>query len=86
MPPVFNENCTACNKCVEICPGDILREGDVKPKVVYPDECWHCGSCMMDCPFDAVEQPGTSKKKSKQRPLKRYNSQRQGIRLEDSRE
>ena len=54
MPPVFNENCTGCNKCVEICPGDILREGDLKPKVAYPDECWHCGSCMMDCPFEAV--------------------------------
>jgi NAD-dependent dihydropyrimidine dehydrogenase PreA subunit len=54
MPPVFNENCTACNKCVEICPGDILREGDGKPEVAYPDECWHCGSCMMDCPVDAV--------------------------------
>ncbi len=54
MPPVFNENCTACNKCVEICPGDVLREGDVKPDVAYPDECWHCGSCMMDCPVEAV--------------------------------
>ncbi len=54
MPPVFNERCTACLKCVEICPGDVLREGDGKPKVAYPDECWHCGACMMDCPADAV--------------------------------
>ena len=54
MPPVFNEKCIACFKCVEICPGDILREGDGKPKVAYPDECWHCGSCMMDCPAEAV--------------------------------
>ena len=37
-----NENCTGCNKCVEICPGDILREGDGKPEVAYPEECWHC--------------------------------------------
>ena len=54
MPPVFNGKCTACFKCVEICPGDVLREGDGKPKVAYPDECWHCGACMMDCPADAV--------------------------------
>jgi NAD-dependent dihydropyrimidine dehydrogenase PreA subunit len=31
MPPVFNENCIACFKCVGICPGDVLREGDGKP-------------------------------------------------------
>ena len=54
MPPVFNEKCTACFKCVEICPGDILREGPDGPVVAYPDECWHCGACMMDCPAEAV--------------------------------
>ena len=54
MPPVFNEMCIACFKCVEICPGDVLREDDGKPEVAYPDECWHCGACMMDCPADAV--------------------------------
>ncbi len=54
MPPKFNENCTACFKCVEICPGDILREGDEAPVVAYPDECWHCGACMMDCPAEAI--------------------------------
>ena len=54
MPPVFNEKCTACFKCVEICPGDVLMEGNGKPVVAYPDECWHCGACMMDCPSEAV--------------------------------
>jgi len=54
MPPVFNDRCTACFKCVETCPGDILREGDEKPDVAYPEECWHCGACMMDCPATAV--------------------------------
>ncbi len=54
MPPLFNEKCTACFKCVEVCPGDVLRKGDAKPVVAYPDECWHCGACMMDCKFDAL--------------------------------
>ena len=54
MPPIFDEKCIACFKCVEKCPGDILRKGEETPKVVYPDECWHCGSCMMDCPTQAV--------------------------------
>ena len=54
MPPKFNENCISCFKCVEICPGDCLREGPDGPVVVYPDECWHCGACMMDCPSEAI--------------------------------
>ena len=54
MPPKFNENCISCFKCVEICPGDILREGPERPLVAYPDECWHCGACMMDCPAEAI--------------------------------
>ena len=55
MPPIFNKNCIRCYKCVEICPGDILRESSDGPVVAYPDECWHCGACMMDCPVDAIQ-------------------------------
>ena len=54
MPPVFKENCIGCFKCVEVCPGDVLREGERTPVVAYPDECWHCGACMMDCPVEAI--------------------------------
>ncbi|MFH2111862.1 MAG: ferredoxin family protein [Candidatus Bathyarchaeota archaeon] len=54
MPPVFNENCVKCFKCVEVCPGDVLREGQGGPVLSYPDECWHCGACMMDCLVEAV--------------------------------
>ena len=55
MPPVFNDKCVKCFKCVDICPGDILRESENGPIVAYPDECWHCGACMMDCPSGAVK-------------------------------
>ena len=54
MPPVFNEKCIKCFKCIDMCPGDILRESEEGPVVTYPDECWHCGACMMDCPSGAV--------------------------------
>ena len=54
MPPVFNEKSTAFFKCIETYSGDVLREGDGKPVVAYPEECSHCGSCMMDCRFKAV--------------------------------
>lgn len=54
MPPIFNDNCINCFKCVEICPGDVLGENEKGPKVIYPDECWHCGACMMDCKASAI--------------------------------
>ena len=54
MPPTFNDKCISCFNCVEICPGDVLRESETGPEVAYPDECWHCGACMMDCPTSAV--------------------------------
>jgi len=55
MPPVFNEKCARCFKCVDVCPGDVLREGLDGPVVAYPDECWHCGACLMDCPSGAIK-------------------------------
>jgi adenylylsulfate reductase subunit B len=55
MPPKIDiELCTGCNICVDICPMDVLKEGERVPVVAYPDECWHCGACMMDCPKKAV--------------------------------
>ncbi len=55
MPPVIDhQKCIDCGKCIEVCPTDILREGQGRPRAAYPDECWHCGVCMMDCPTDAI--------------------------------
>jgi adenylylsulfate reductase subunit B len=47
--------CTACGKCVEICPEDVLEIKDGKAVAKYPKECWHCGSCVYDCAFGAIE-------------------------------
>ncbi len=55
MPPVFSDQCAKCFKCVDICPGDVLRESPDGPIAAYPEECWHCGACMMDCPTGAVK-------------------------------
>ncbi len=81
MPPTFGKTCINCNKCVEICPGDILREGEDAPQVAFPDECWHCGACMMDCPVNAVKlnlplwmRPVTKHIKSTTHPTSRVAS------------
>ena len=48
------EKCNGCNRCVEYCPEDVLRNEDGKINMKYPDECWRCGVCSIECPQDAV--------------------------------
>jgi NAD-dependent dihydropyrimidine dehydrogenase PreA subunit len=53
---INREVCTGCNRCVEICPMDVLSANPRKgrpPKVSYPEECWFCGSCVDQCPLGA---------------------------------
>jgi NAD-dependent dihydropyrimidine dehydrogenase PreA subunit len=50
------KRCTACGKCADVCPGDVLRV-DAAKKVAYsayPDDCWYCGACAADCPEKAI--------------------------------
>jgi len=53
MPAKVNaEECTACGQCVEICPVDAIKVGDVA--VVNAEECTDCGACVDECPVDAI--------------------------------
>jgi adenylylsulfate reductase subunit B len=50
------KKCTGCEKCADICPGDVLRiDGTRKiAYTAYPDDCWYCGACSADCPEKAI--------------------------------
>ncbi len=54
-PVIFDEKvCDGCNRCVEVCPTDVLfpnPERGKPPIILYPDECWHCDVCVRDCPL-----------------------------------
>jgi NAD-dependent dihydropyrimidine dehydrogenase PreA subunit len=44
--------CVGCNKCVDVCPTDVMMPNPEKkqpPIVVYPEECWYCGACVEEC-------------------------------------
>jgi NAD-dependent dihydropyrimidine dehydrogenase PreA subunit len=53
MPVVVDEeNCTACEMCIEVCPVEAITVNDVA--VINEDECTECGACVEECPNGAI--------------------------------
>lgn len=57
-PASFTESCTRCNKCIELCPEDILVAGGGGfPRVEFSQgECTFCGDCTRHCEADLFDQ------------------------------
>ncbi len=51
-PKVVAEKCTACGKCIEVCPTDTIVIADGKAFVINND-CRNCKLCMRVCPENA---------------------------------
>lgn len=48
--------CVGCGKCLEACPGNLLRIGDHGcAEIRIPEDCWGCASCLKICPAGAIE-------------------------------
>lgn len=55
-----NEKCTACGKCVKICPvGNIVLNNG---KIQFNDKCTACLGCYHRCPQKAIIYKGRNKK------------------------
>lgn len=54
---VVEARCKNNQKCVEICPSDIMHTDPTINKAynVEPDMCWECLSCVKLCPERAIE-------------------------------
>jgi heterodisulfide reductase subunit A2 len=50
------KKCTACGKCIEVCPYNAITKGIKKktPCVVNTAACAGCGTCAAECPYDAI--------------------------------
>jgi len=51
------ELCTACGRCVRVCPFNAITGGDAKQKIkatVIEAMCHGCGTCVPECKFDAI--------------------------------
>lgn len=52
---INKEKCIGCGRCVEACPGNLIRVGqDKKAQMRIPEDCWGCTSCMKECPVSAI--------------------------------
>ncbi len=53
MIEIDEKTCTGCEKCLKVCPVDVLAMEDGVAKLV--GDCISCGACVSACPVDAIE-------------------------------
>jgi NAD-dependent dihydropyrimidine dehydrogenase PreA subunit len=52
---VVRDRCTGCNRCVEVCPTNVLEAGpDTVPVVARVEHCQTCFMCELYCEADAI--------------------------------
>lgn len=48
--------CIGCQKCVNICPGDLLYlDENHRCTIRNQADCWDCMACVKKCPVSAIE-------------------------------
>jgi len=56
---MIDENCTACDACLPVCPNDAIAKGD-PAYVIDPAKCTECvgaedePQCRLVCPADCI--------------------------------
>lgn len=51
---IHEEICTRCNKCVEVCPTDVLDLSDDVPVIARQEDCHTCHQCSLHCSSAAI--------------------------------
>jgi len=52
---LLTDRCTACQRCVPICPANVFDAmADAPPSIARPDDCQTCFACELYCRADAL--------------------------------
>jgi NAD-dependent dihydropyrimidine dehydrogenase PreA subunit len=52
---VMADRCTACQRCVEVCPSNVLeRRESAPPLIARQEDCQTCFMCELYCTADAI--------------------------------
>lgn len=54
MVKFFEDKCTGCAVCVNVCPQQVLRMQDKKAMMTDYESCMECGACELNCEHEAV--------------------------------
>lgn len=52
---INQEKCKNCHRCMEVCPGSLIKEKENRAFLKYPKNCWGCASCVKACRFEAID-------------------------------
>ncbi len=52
---LFQDKCTGCGMCSEVCPHAVFIINDKKAIITDKDSCMECGACMQNCPAGAIQ-------------------------------
>ena len=55
MSIAINGNkCAGCGRCVQVCPGSLIRLQDGRAVIKREKDCWGCTSCLKECKVQAI--------------------------------
>ncbi|MBS4022428.1 MAG: 4Fe-4S binding protein [Dethiobacter sp.] len=47
----ITDECLACGSCLDVCPSDAIKEGNI---YTITEECADCGACVDECPQGCI--------------------------------